>query len=63
MLMSPVTLILRFIFGVILSGGLALWAGVPFPIDIIFVLSVGVMAGVWGDKFVLGFMSLMRYFR
>jgi hypothetical protein len=63
MLMSPITLVLRFVFGVILSGGLVLWGGVPFPINIVFALSVGVMAGVWGDKFILGFMSLMRYFR
>jgi hypothetical protein len=61
--MSPVTLVLRFIFGVILAGGLALWAGIRFPIDLIFVLSIGIMAVLWGDKFILGFMSLMRYFR
>jgi hypothetical protein len=57
------TILLRFIFGVILAGGLALWCHIPFPIDIIFVLSVGIMAAVWGDKFILGFMSLMRFFR
>ena len=57
------TIVLRFIFGVVLAGGLALWGGIPFPINILFVLTVGTMAGVWGDKFILGFMSLMRYFR
>lgn len=57
------TILLRFIFGVILAGGLALWAHIPFPGDVIFVVSVGVMAGIWGDRFILGFMSLMRYFR
>jgi hypothetical protein len=60
--MSPLTIVLRFVFGVILAGGLSLWAGIGFPIDIVFVLSVGIMAGIWGDKFILGFMSLMRYF-
>ena len=54
---------MRFVFGVILAGGLALWGGAGFPIDIIIVLSVGIMAGLWGDKFILGFVSLMRYFR
>jgi len=58
-----VTLLFRFIVGVILSGGLALWGGIPFPVNVIFVLSIGTMAAVWGDKFILGFMSLMRYFR
>ena len=61
--MSPVTIILRVIIGVILAGGLALWGGIGFPIDIVFVISVGIMTALWGDKFILGFMSLMRYFR
>ena len=60
---DTVTILLRFIFGVILAAGLAIWLGFPFPLEIIFVLSVGTMAGIWGDKFILGFMSLMRYFR
>ena len=57
------TILLRVIFGVILSAGLAFWAGIGFPIDLVFVLSVGIMSAIWGDKFILGFMSLMRYFR
>ena len=57
------TILLRFVFGVILAAALALWAGLPFPMEIIFVFSVGTMAAVWGDRFILGFMSLMRYFR
>lgn len=57
------TIVLRFIFGVVLAGGLALWGGIPFPISIIFVMTVGTMAAVWGDRFILGFMSLMRYLR
>ena len=56
------TILLRIIFGVILSAGLASWAGIGFPIDLVFVLSVGIMSAIWGDKFILGFMSLMRYF-
>ena len=60
--MSPMTIVLRFVFGVILAGGLMVFVGLPFPLEIIFVLSVGLMAGIWGDKFILGFMSLMRYF-
>ncbi len=56
-------IVLRFLFGVVLAGGVALWGGIPFPINILFVITVGTMAGVWGDKFILGFMSLMRYLR
>ena len=63
MSMSPLTIVLRFVFGVILAGGLVIWIGLPVAIELIFVLSVGLMAGIWGDKFILGFMSLMRYFR
>jgi hypothetical protein len=58
-----VTILLRFIVGVILAAGLAVFCGFPFPLEVIFVLTVGTMAGIWGDKFILGFMSLMRYFR
>ena len=58
---SPITIVLRFIFGFILAGGLALWGHIPFPL--IFALIVGTLAAIWGDKFILGFMSLMRYFR
>jgi hypothetical protein len=57
------TILFRFIFGFILAAGLALWCQLDFPINVILVLTVGIMAGVWGDKFILGFMSLMRYFR
>ena len=60
--MSLLTIILRVVFGVILAGGLSLWAGIGFPIDLVFVMIVGVMAAVWGDKFILGFMSVMRHF-
>lgn len=57
------TILLRVIIGVILAGGLAVWAGIGFPVDMVFVLTVGIMAAVWGDRFILGFMSLMRYFK
>ncbi len=60
--MSPVTILLRVIIGVILAGGLAMWTGIGFPVDLVFVMGVGIMAAVWGDKFILGFMSMMRYF-
>ena len=63
MFMSPLTIFLRFIFGVVLAGALVVWVGLPFPLEIVFVLSVGIVAAVWGDRFILGFMSLMRYFR
>ncbi len=56
------TILLRVIIGVILAGGLAMWAGIGFPVDLVFVMAVGVMAAVWGDRFILGFMSMMRHF-
>ena len=57
------TLLLRFIFGSILAGAVVLWSGLPYPAEIILVAGVGLIAAVWGDKFLLGFMSLMRYLR
>lgn len=50
-----------FILGVVFAGGLALWGGIPFPAGFVFLVAVGIIASVWGDKFLLGFMSLMRY--
>ena len=61
--MNAVTILLRFIFAAVLAGSLALLGGIPFPASLIFVVTVGVIAAVWGDKFLLGFMSLMRYLR
>jgi len=50
-------------FGFILAAGVGLWIHFDFPGDLIFALTVGAVAAVWGDKFILGFMSLMRYLR
>jgi hypothetical protein len=56
-------ILLRFIFGLILAVGLALrWQEFSLP-AVVAVVVVGVTAAVWGDKFILGFMSFMRYFR
>ena len=61
--MSAVTILLRFMFGFILAGGVVLWTQLDFPLNVILVLSVGTVAAIWGDKFILGFMSVMRYLR
>ena len=57
------TVIFRFIAGALLAGGLALWLQFEFPLNLMVTLGVGVLAAIWGDKFILEFMSLMRYFR
>jgi hypothetical protein len=54
---------LRFIFGVVLAGGLALWGGVPLPWGLVLAAAAGVAAAVWGDEFLLGLMSWLRYLR
>ena len=61
--MDAVTLLLRFMFGAVLAGGLALWGGIPFLAGVISVVLVGIFAAVWGDKFLLWLMSMMRYLR
>jgi hypothetical protein len=63
MIVSPITIVLRFIFGTILATAVALGCGLSFPLNFILVLGVATMAAVWGDRFILGFMALMRYFR
>ena len=61
--MGAKTILLRFIFGVVLAGGWALWGGVPPPWGLALAAIAGVAAAGWGDKFLMGFMSLMRYLR
>ncbi|HEV8367536.1 MAG TPA: hypothetical protein VGQ39_06245 [Pyrinomonadaceae bacterium] len=58
------TIFLRFAFGVILAGGLVVMrVGMPLLVEVIFIVGVGIIAAIWGDKFILGFMSMMRYLR
>ncbi|HZI48782.1 MAG TPA: hypothetical protein VFD75_13370 [Pyrinomonadaceae bacterium] len=57
------TILLRFIFGFILGGGLALWLLMSFPEILVLAIGVGTLSSIWGDKFILGFMSLLRYVR
>lgn len=57
------TIFLRFVSGVVLAGGLALWGGVPLPWGLALAAAAGVAAAVWGDEFLLGLMSWLRYLR
>jgi hypothetical protein len=60
---SAVSIVFRFIFGLVLAGSVVLLTGFDFPLNVIFALTIGTLAAIWGDKFILGFMSVMRYFR
>jgi len=62
-IMSPVTVLLRFLVGIILAGGVVLWGGLPLFAGTLLTLLVGIIAAVWGDKFLMAFMSFMRYLR
>ena len=61
--MDATTILMRFFFGAVHAGGWALRRGVPTPWGLALAVGIGVAAAAWGDKFLLGFMSLMRYFR
>ena len=61
--MNIMTILLRFLFGVVLAGGLAVWSGMPFLVNVILMVATGIVAAVWGDKVLLGLMSVMRYMR
>ena len=62
-IMSPVTVVVRFVFGIILAGGVVLWGGGSFLEVTLFAVVVGIVAAIWGDKFLMAFMSFMRYLR
>ncbi len=58
------TILLRFVIGVILSAAILVpFGGLSFLLTLILVLSVGAAAAMWGDKFLLGVMWLMRFLR
>lgn len=70
-------LILRFIFGAILGGVLTaltvitvIWLGDPKLIKVIIImiggaitLLVAISATIWGDRFLIGFMKILRIFK
>jgi hypothetical protein len=61
--MDATTILMRFVLGVVLAGGLALWGGVASPWGLALAVVIGVAAAAWGDKFLVGFLAVMRYFR
>jgi len=44
--MSPVTVVLRFVFGIILAGGVVLWGGGSFLEVTLFAVVVGIVAAI-----------------
>ena len=63
LIMSPITILLRFIIGVVLAAVVLIPLGLSLILSVIFILTVGTVAAIWGDKFIMRFMSLMGYFR
>jgi hypothetical protein len=57
------TILLRFIFGAFLAAAIAVFTGLDFPVIVVFVITVATFAAIWGDRFILGFMSMIKYFR
>jgi hypothetical protein len=58
------TILLRFIIGVILSAAVLVpLGGLPLLLTLVLVLGVGTAAAVWGDRFILGVAWLMRFLR
>jgi len=62
-LIATMAILLRFLLCGLLAGAAAVWGGMSDLAGLIFVIAVGIVSAIWGDKFLLGFMSLMRYLR
>lgn len=64
MWMDSVIIIVRFLLGVLLGGILAfwmmIWFSVPLSIGGLFALLVGVLSGIWGDRFILWFLNIFK---
>jgi hypothetical protein len=57
------TILLRFSLGALLAAAIAVFTGFDFPLIVIFVLTIATLAAIWGDRFLMGFMSMMKYLR
>ena len=60
--MGATAILVKFIIGVVLAGCLVVWGGVPSLWGLALAAAVGGAAALWGDKFLIGFLSVMRYF-
>ena len=56
-LIATMAIILRVLLGVLLAGAAAVWGGMNNLAGLIFVIAGGVISAIWGDRFLLGFMS------
>lgn len=54
---------LRFLIVAVLIASFAIWGGLPLVFSIILTLFVGAAAVIWGDKVLVGFVSVLRHFK
>jgi hypothetical protein len=53
--------VLRFLAVTIITASFAIWDGLPLVLSAILTLSIGLAAAVWGDKVIVGFVSVVRH--
>lgn len=63
--MSPLTIVLRFLFGAIVGGVLvaflAIWGLVPLWLGVALPVVSGLISSLFGDRFLVGFMRVFRW--
>jgi len=55
--------VLRFLMVAIIATGFAIWSGLSLVPGAILTLSVGFAAAIWGDRVLVGFVSVIRHLR
>jgi hypothetical protein len=58
--MDTITLLVRFLIGLILGGAFVIWGGMPLLMGMLLAVGIGILVALWGDQFLAW---LMRAFK
>jgi hypothetical protein len=60
--MDPMTLLIRFLIGLILGGAFVIWGGMPLMMGMLLAVGIGILVALWGDDFLAWLMRAFRLF-
>ena len=60
--MDTMTLLIRFLIGLILGGAFVIRGGMPLIMGMLLAVGIGILVALWGDNFLVWLMRLSRLF-
>jgi hypothetical protein len=60
--MDKITLLIRFLVGMILCSAFVIWGGVPLVMGLLLAVGIGILTTIWGDDFLAWQLRLSRLF-